>query len=520
MKEQDKARGSRDASRRFRATPELGRGFFALLLAVSAAAALALWATSFRDVVLDRDEGVYATVAQAWAAGELPYRDVFDHKPPGVYAIYRAVFACFGESMVPVRIAFALLTALTGLAAALALRAARPLSSRTELAVVALTTVYLQASAATTGGTANAEVPMTLFVTVAAVAALRHRGEPAARWLAVLGIASGVAALMKPVCLAELALFAAFALTGRRRPPVARRELAAGLAVYAAGVLVPVLAAVAYFAARGGLAAAMEAIVSYNIAYAGASPVTASVRLPYLAGEVAIGFAPLLAGIAALAFALLRGCRSTAAWLFALWSLAAIAGVLSTGRPYLHYLHQLVVPLTLAAVTGVALLVEAAPASTRRRRRLAAAAAGLLLLVPSLRATAAQMSAWAAASDWEVEVGRLLAEDVPPGEPIFVWGASAQVYFYARRLPASRFVYKYPVMGESRFAERARRELYDDVLAARPAAIVVVRDDGSGEDARPSDEEWGSYWVPAFGSFLAGYTRAVTEPCLIYFRRR
>ena len=380
--------------------------------------------------------------------------------------------------------------------------------------------MYLQASAATTGGAANTEIPMTLFVTVAAVAALRYRGKPAVRWLAVLGVASGVAALMKPVCLGELALFAVLALAGRRNPPVARRELVSGLAVYAAGALAPVLATVAYFAARGGLAAAVEAIVSYNIAYAGASPVPVSVRLPYLAGEVAIGFAPLLAGIAALAVALLRGRRSAAAWLFALWSLAATSGVLSSGRPYLHYLHQLVVPLTLAAVTGVALLVEGAPASARRRRWLAAAVAGILLVVPSLRATAAQMGAWAAASDWEVEVGRLLAERVAPGEPIFVWGASAQVYFFARRLPASRFVYKYPVIGESRFAERARRELYDDVLAARPAAIVVVRDDGSGEDARPSDEEWGSYWVPAFGSFLAGYTRAVTEPCLIYLRRR
>ena len=114
MKESAGRRESRDSSCRSREAPAVGRGFFALLLAVSAAAALALWATSFRDVVLDRDEGVYATVAQAWAAGKLPYRDVFDHKPPGIYVIYRAVFACFGESMIPVRVAFALLTALTG----------------------------------------------------------------------------------------------------------------------------------------------------------------------------------------------------------------------------------------------------------------------------------------------------------------------------------------------------------------------------------------------------------------------
>jgi hypothetical protein len=520
MKEHDKARGSRDASRRLRAIPAVGRGFFALLLTAAAVTALALWATSFREVVLDRDEGVYATIAQAWAAGKLPYRDVFDHKPPGIYVIYRAVFATFGESMIPVRVVFALLTALIGVAAALALRAARPESSRAELAAVSLIAVYLQASAATTGGTANTEIPMMLFVTVAAVAALRYRSEPAARWLVVLGAASSVASLMKPVCLIELVLFAVVALAGRRHPPAARRDLAVGLAAYAAGAFAPVLATVGYFAARGGLAAAVEAVVSYNLAYAGASPVPASVRLPYLAGEVAIGFAPLLAGGVALAVAYVRGHRSTAAWFFALWSLAALVGVLSSGRPYLHYLHQLAVPLTLAAVTGVALLAEAVTVAARVRRRLAATAAGLLLLVPSLRATGAQMSVRAALTSWEVEAGRFLADSTGPGDPIFVWGASAQVYFFAGRTPASRFIYKYPVLGATPFAERARREMFDDVLAARPAAIVVVRDDGSGEDARHSDEEWGSYWVPAFGSFLASYTRTVTEPCIIYLRRR
>jgi hypothetical protein len=37
------------------------------------------------DVPLERDEGAYAYIAAQWRSGLIPYRDVFDHKPPLVY---------------------------------------------------------------------------------------------------------------------------------------------------------------------------------------------------------------------------------------------------------------------------------------------------------------------------------------------------------------------------------------------------------------------------------------------------
>jgi 4-amino-4-deoxy-L-arabinose transferase-like glycosyltransferase len=497
-----------------------GSGFVLGLAAVTAAAALALWWPSFREVALDRDEGIYAAVAQGWASGRLLYRDVFDHKPPGIFLAYRTLLAAFGDSLVPVRMAFALLTALTGVAAALVLRALRPESPRADLAVVALAVVYLQASAAVGGGAANSEILMMPLVTAAALVALRARAEPSARRLAALGLASAAALLVKPVCGLELLLFFAVTASGTRFRVAARRDIAAWLGAYAAGGLAPVLAAVAYFAARGGLAEAVEAVVTYNLAYVGAGPVPAAVRFGYLAREAAAGFAPFLFGWAVLAATMLRRRRSIAVWLPLLWPLAAAAGALTAGRPYLHYLQQLTVPLALATVTAVALLAAAAPAAARRRLRAAAAAAALALLLPSLRATAAERRAWAAAPEWETELGRFLAERVPPGETVLVWGASAQVYLYAGRLPAGRFVVNYPLIGDSAFAERARRELHATLLAAPPGAIIVLRNDATGELARASDIEWEATMAPALTPLLQRYARSVTEPCIIYLRRR
>jgi 4-amino-4-deoxy-L-arabinose transferase-like glycosyltransferase len=70
----------------------------------------------FLQEPLERDEGVYAYVAQRMLAGEVPYRDVFDHKPPAVYFIYAGIFKIFGESLSAIRISalfFSLITTLS-----------------------------------------------------------------------------------------------------------------------------------------------------------------------------------------------------------------------------------------------------------------------------------------------------------------------------------------------------------------------------------------------------------------------
>ena len=49
------------------------------------------------DLPLERDEGEYAYIAWRLAYDELPYRDWFDQKPPGIFAAYRLALAAPGE---------------------------------------------------------------------------------------------------------------------------------------------------------------------------------------------------------------------------------------------------------------------------------------------------------------------------------------------------------------------------------------------------------------------------------------
>lgn len=51
-----------------------------------------------------RDQGIYATVADGILRGQMPYRDVWDFKPPGSSWLYALAQAAFGKTMLAVRL--------------------------------------------------------------------------------------------------------------------------------------------------------------------------------------------------------------------------------------------------------------------------------------------------------------------------------------------------------------------------------------------------------------------------------
>jgi len=53
---------------------------------------------------LDADAGVYSTVARGILHGQIPYRDLFDHKQPLLYIWYLLSFLLFGEEAAALRV--------------------------------------------------------------------------------------------------------------------------------------------------------------------------------------------------------------------------------------------------------------------------------------------------------------------------------------------------------------------------------------------------------------------------------
>ncbi len=420
---------------------------------------------------LERDEGAYALIAQRWLAGDVLYRDLFDHKPPLVFLAFVPALALPGDPVVAVRTVATLVLLATGVAL---LGLGWLVYGRAAgLAALALLLAY-GSSLRFQGLAFNSEAVLVLPATLGALlVALALRAESPAL-LGAAGVGVGLAVCAKPVgALLLPALLLAALLLPRRR--------LLGVLLALSGALLPGLAFGLLLWRQGALADARLALVDYNRLYAAESLGFGwdPAWLWRIQAPMMVLALPAGAGLLA-ALRLVRAPRWRAAAqpALALWGLALLAGALLSLRAYPHYYQAAVPMFCLWAGAGLAAL---------RRTHLGSAAAPLLLaalLTPPLHEvwplraqTPAQQTAalygedgalfFAAAGD----VAAYAAARVPPAQPIFVWAAEPQIYYLARRRPASRFVYDYPVDR----LPGAREELLDRLRRDPPPLIVTYQ---------------------------------------------
>lgn len=62
---------------------------------------------------IDMDEAIYGYFGQRILAGDVPYRDVFDHKVPGIFFIYALIIKLAGNSIISIRLVALFFTLLT-----------------------------------------------------------------------------------------------------------------------------------------------------------------------------------------------------------------------------------------------------------------------------------------------------------------------------------------------------------------------------------------------------------------------
>jgi 4-amino-4-deoxy-L-arabinose transferase-like glycosyltransferase len=495
-----------------------GRARRAATIALLAGLTLVLAWPSFRDEILDRDEGVYALVAEGWAAGALPYRDRFDHKPPGVYLLYLLAHAVGGDSQVPVRMLFACLVVLTGLAAGAVVRRCLDDENPWPSVLAAVLVIFYMSSSATWGGTANTEIPMVCLLTLAALAALRARDGQRWRWGVLCGLCLSLALLFKPTGAGEALLIAlaylAPTLAGGRRAAGWARDALALLV----GVLTPVAAFALYFQLHGALADAIAAIVTFNRLYLATAPIPLAARAGQMLGRLAGAFLPLSCGFSLLVLAQLGRRLDWRRGFVLAWCAASLAGIFVQGRDYAHYYQELVVPFSCAVALLVA-RIERARADGRRAvalTRAGSVACLALLALPEMSSTARRWSWIASHQSWQREAAREAAAIARPGEPILVYGAEAQIYLHARRTPASRYIYKGPLLGNSALSRKAREVFMADLVRNRPRVVIVVRNDGDPALGAPaSSDEWRTYWEPRLAAIVGGYQTLVRPDYLL-----
>ena len=429
------------------------------------------------DMPLERDEGMYAYIAQRIQMGELPYTDALETKPPGVFYLYALVLAV-SESVVWLRIFLILWQIATVLIFWQWIR------QKYGDAVAGIGTAVLSIALTAPvyyGYSGNAEFFMITFV-IAALGLLFSDKLNAKTDLAA-GALFAAAVLFKPVALTEglpvLVLIAATADDWRRK--IHR------LAIVGAGFVAVFGLTFAYFAVKGVAGSFLYWAFIYNTEYA--SALTLSERsATFLHQITARGMiyrewpVYLIAVIGLFALRYQDDRRNR--FLPAAWILSAFVGTAASGRFTPHYFVQLLPPVALLCGIGLQWCITKIEPIRNKPIRLAAAVVliGFVLVYPPAyetdryrQGTRLSRTLYGFNPFFEgAAVGDYIAQKTKPEDTVFILGTEAQFLFHAHRKSATRFIAAYPMGGTHPRALEWQHEAFASFEKNRPAVVLIV----------------------------------------------
>ena len=415
--------------------------------------AFAVRGADFGNPVIHVDEQYYLLVGGRMLDGALPYIDIWDRKPVGLFLLYALWAALPGDGILAYQAAatvFAAATAIVVHRAALAIGAGR-------LGAVAAAVAYLIWLPLLGGRGGQAPVFYNLPVALAALLAIHLPGR-STRAIVVSGLVAcllgGIAIQLKPTAAFEGAFVGLAHVWALHRRGVGLPAQGGAALLWLAAGLAPTIAVMAAYH-RLGLAA-FDAFWFANVT-------SIFLRPGYPVQEIAmrlLGIAAQLSPLILCAVVGLRqGERADSARIAYGWLVAALAGFLAIGTFFDHYALPLVAPLCVTAAWGLG-----------RNRRVLVATIGLALLlfaterafVPDDRASARDVARVVAANS----AGR--------GCPYVFIGDTITYHLADACLPTSRtfpnmlaYATEQGATGIDEAGE-ARR-----ILAARPPVIVV-----------------------------------------------
>lgn len=453
------------------------------------------------------DTSVHYYVAREWLLrGAVPYRDTFDHKTPGIYALHALLIATFGEGMWAIRVAELAGILVLGVVAAwlAARRSARPTPGAIAAAVLGVS--VLQFGHLDYWNTAQCELWCVLFASLSWLAIRRGRDRRGA--YVVAGLFGGAALLMKPVALLLLVMpvIDILATAVPRRRDGTWRALAA---FTAATLALPALA-VAHLWLAGALRSAVDAVIGANVAYVSqetrAHSVGEALRLTCAVFNHGgpISWAVIATSVALVVVAWLRG-RPTDARRYALTVLFGALSLAAMVVQMKFYLYHATIMIGAAAMVFASAYDELTRllGSFRRRGASPLVYAGVVALLfhasgnqyRRWKDNAGITLGWVAGSvseerfarrfEWVPgkvhfrtleEIGVWLRDHTSKDDTILVRDEAAEIYVVSERRSADRFFWSVFLDSPTRNHHRSEWMKEDlDSLVTHPPRYVVVR---------------------------------------------
>ena len=433
---------------------------------------------AFLHEPFERDEGFYGYIGQEILRGSIPYRDIYDIKPPGIYYIYAAIIALFGNIMEAIRMATAFYAlATTGCVYLLA----RKLGGIRAAICSALLFALCSNAPHIQGSSSNTEVFMLLPLMLCLLFFVRGVETGNRVNFVISGFSGGIALLIKTVALPVVALVFIFLL---RRPRA--DDSGEGLQKDILSFILPPLATLlllyGYFAANNALAdlyywnfTILKSYGRHGLSYFVGK---AFAGVDYLINEQLLLWGAAVAGAAWL---LLRN-RNFHTVLVTLTLPAAVAGLCMPGHFFPHY-FILLTPFC-AVVGGLGLGHVWERKGWPRFVSLPLIAAGVVLFAQTnYKYYFAYTPAEVALHKYNVptfgqspEIAGFVRNNTAPGDYILQWGFEPELYFYSNR----RGLKDLTVFVDIEWAPdrtRAIKNMVENINEKKPVYILVQKAD-------------------------------------------
>ncbi|HTM45533.1 MAG TPA: hypothetical protein VL137_11290 [Polyangiaceae bacterium] len=453
-----------------------------------------------------RDQSIYALVAREMAQGKLPYRDVWDFKPPGIFFVYSFARTLLGASMLAPRLLEIL--GIGAMSAAFLYMGQQLVGSWLVglIAAALATLLHVQLEFWHTGQPESFGGFITVIALALVISDFSTRRRQVWSELTV-GALLGVTFLFKPPLAGAGIVIAAYTFKKGKLEQTPLRQTWASLLRFALGGAAVLGVCGAYFALRGGWPALSWTLFEFTPGYTKMSwqGTDAFEGMYHAVRQVLTKFSYLIPlGLVVLAFDRpLHTREREATFLFAGTVLVHLCGIAMQAKffPY-HYgatlpllawlvslglyklwlrarRHGLLVIALLAALVWVISLRSGAldvPHGFWKRNALRTQYAFGLGPIKSREELDRQLYYTA---DFNLaadrDAARVITQRTPGNARIFVWGFEPMIYLFAQRGIASKYIYNVPQRAAWQTG-RARTELMQH-LQQLPDVVVVQHND-------------------------------------------
>ena len=444
-----------------------------------------------------RDSGVFLYIGSRLLEGEIPYKDIWDHKGPVIYFINAlGLVIGSGSSWGVWSLQY---VSLTGAAVFgfIALRHQFDTTSAlvaSVLWIVTLPVVFQQGNLTETWALAFQFGALLLFVLLSGASKVRDT-----RRLVLLafgiGVLGGLAFSLRPNLISIWVAMSAVWLIRSARPDRKMLHLRLGLAAVTGGLIV-VLTFVGFFWANDALWDLWNSAFVYNWNYTIANAsflrrVWSTINLLQIvsssgSGIMIIGGLGLLMGFAMMLLGVLR--QASIMKIPTIIQIAIIALPLEilvsgslAGRNFAHYAQAWLPSLAILSAFAVHLALRNLTFRSYRHGLMSLQTGVVSLIIVAIISVPALImlkninvvrSYPGERIVHQTEVVQYLQSITDPNDSILVWGAETNIYFLTDRHAPTRFVYQYAQFAPGFSSEQLYSEFIDDVQEAKPKVIV------------------------------------------------